>query len=703
MQRDATLSAAEMAGIGKVALMQEPVAAVMSVMRYRDTDGMFLVYDLGGGTFDIALAQSISRRVSLLEHGGIVMCGGRDFDRLIVEQIVSPWLIEQFSLPENFAEQKKYEKLLRLASWASEKAKIELSFRDEAIISLSDFEIGLQDESGNAIYIDIPIERDHLNTLIETTVLKTVEATREVIETASLTSDDIDRIVFIGGPTQYKPLRDLVCDNLRISADTQVDPMTAVAEGAATFAEAIDWSTEKRGRKISRGSLTVDGKLKIGLEYTSRTSDTKSRIMIRCESKILPGTQFQIDNLDTGWSSGRIELKDNFQIVVRLAKNGDNRFKIFVFDQSAGPVTIENSTVVITRTTATIDAIPASHSLGIEVKERFAGTATKLRYLVRKGDPLPQKGTEKFKATEALRANGPGILAFKLWEGEIDSPVTDNEMVGYLKITGMDFDSGVIEAGAELTCDYEVFDSGKMSISVTVPSVSGTFNPGHDFYSRQEGQRNFLNEGKIVHEDNERVLDRIEAFSNKVNDERLDDLREKLIETREMSLKEGDPESIKQAHENVLESKRILAKVRKDHLKEMRQVELDGITAFFQEYVNEYAKDTEITAFNNMRKTAKRGIDTNSSEFENYLEEMKEINWHILWREDWFVVDTFQRLSKEEDLVTDRTMFQELVGAGVDALQRDNIEELRKIVFQIYQIKLTHTSHEDIYLPVNII
>ena len=146
-----------------------------------------------------------------------------------------------------------------------------------------------------------------------------------------------------------------------------------------------------------------------------------------------------------------------------------------------------------------------------------------------------------------------------------------------------------------------------------------------------------------------------------------------------------------------------MGKVSKDHLKEMRQVELDGITAFFQEYVNEYAKDTEITAFNNMRKTAQRGIDTNSSEFENYLEEMKEINWHILWREDWFVVDTFQRLSKEEDLVTDRTMFQEIIGAGVDALQRDNIEELRKIVFQIYQIRLIHTSHEDIYLPVNII
>ncbi len=66
MQRDATLESAKMADIGKVALMQEPVAAVMSAMRARKFDGTFLIYDLGGGTFDIALAQSIAGRVSLI-------------------------------------------------------------------------------------------------------------------------------------------------------------------------------------------------------------------------------------------------------------------------------------------------------------------------------------------------------------------------------------------------------------------------------------------------------------------------------------------------------------------------------------------------------------------------------------------------------------------------------------------------------------
>jgi molecular chaperone DnaK len=79
MQKDATLAAAEMAGLGSVALMQEPVAAVMCVMKQRKGDGVFLVFDLGGGTLDIAIAESISGRVSLLAHGGVAMCGGTDF------------------------------------------------------------------------------------------------------------------------------------------------------------------------------------------------------------------------------------------------------------------------------------------------------------------------------------------------------------------------------------------------------------------------------------------------------------------------------------------------------------------------------------------------------------------------------------------------------------------------------------------------
>lgn len=157
MQKDATLTAAEAAGIGRVALMQEPVAAVMSVMRQRNRDGTFVVFDLGGGTLDIAVAQSLKGRVSLLAHGGIEMCGGRDIDRALMDAVVKPWLVEHFDLGEDFVVNPQFKTLVRMATWAAERAKIELSHREESVIALAEAEIGVRDLSGEEIYLDIPL------------------------------------------------------------------------------------------------------------------------------------------------------------------------------------------------------------------------------------------------------------------------------------------------------------------------------------------------------------------------------------------------------------------------------------------------------------------------------------------------------------------------------------------------------------------
>lgn len=699
MQRDATLSAAEMSGIGNVALMQEPVAAVMSVMKVRNSDGTFLIYDLGGGTFDIALAESISRRVSLLEHGGIVMCGGRDFDRIIVDNIVKPWLLENFDLPENFSSDPKYSILKRLATFASERAKIELSMKTDSLIFLNEDEIRIQDNSGKDIYLDIPITQNDFDPLIKTKIVDTINATREVIEAAHLTSNDIDRIVFIGGPTQYKPLRDMVSFELGISADTQVNPMTAVAEGAAIFAESIDWSSEKKNRKSSRGSVAASSKFNLSFDYTSRTSDIRSRIAVKCGGQILPGSTFQIDNMETGWSSGRIDLKDGTTLNVDLAKNGENRFKIFVFDPSGGPISIENNSIIITRTAATIDAIPASHSIGVATRNKGGGTS--LRYLVKKGDSLPKKGIEKFQALEALRPKGPGSLNFRLWEGEIENPVDDNQYVGDLSITGDDFDAGVIETGTELVCEYEVSDSGRVSLAVSVPSVGALKQ--HDFYSRGLAPIDYTNAGHIVLDESESLMVRADSISEKVDDKRLDIVRKKLQESQELAENENDPETAKLAMQNIDDAKKMLAKIRKEHLPSIRQLDLDGVMDFFQKNVRQHAKSSEATAFDNMARSAKRAIESTSSEFENIIDQMKIMNWQILWRQDWFIVDTFKRFAKEEYLFTDRVAFVQLVKVGSDAVKRDDMNKLREVISAMYGIRITIHTEQDLNLQTNIL
>ena len=540
MQKNATMQAADLAGIGRVALMQEPVAAVMSVMKARNADGIFVVYDLGGGTLDIALAENLGGRINLLAHGGIAMCGGRDFDRLLVDNVIKPWLFENFDLPEALSTKPNYKSLLRLAAWAAEQAKISLSAREEAIISLSETEARVRDQSNQEIYVDIAVARSTFDSLIEERVGESIEAAGETLAKAGLSPHDVERVVFIGGPTNYKPLRDMVSFELGIPASTEVNPMTAVAEGAALFAESIEWRSENRGRKSNRGRLASPGALDLTFNYTARTPETRAKIVVQVSGEVMPGAEFQVDSLDTGWMSGRLPLKDGAAVDVSLSKSRESAFKVFAFDSAGGLLALEQDKIVITRTAATVDAIPASHSIGIEVLEKLGGSPT-IEWLVRAGDQLPKKGTRIFKAGESLKAGSPGSLNFKLLEGESDEP-SDNRFIGLLKITGNDFDDGVISAGEDLQCDFEMLDSGNIVLEVSVASIGGTFHSGRNFYSRQEGQIDFSRESARVSEEGERTLKRLEEIDDVVDDLKLEQARRKLAASSQLDPDEPDTE-----------------------------------------------------------------------------------------------------------------------------------------------------------------
>ncbi len=506
---------------------------------------------IGGGTLDVAIAESIGGRVNLLAHGGIAMCGGRDFDRILFDNVVKPWLLDNFDLPEDLASNPQYKSLRTIATWAAEKAKIALSQSEESVISLAENELGVRDQAGEEIYLDIPISRGLYDDLIASKVDESIQATRESIEKAGLSSHDVERIVFVGGPAQYKNLRDKVAFQLGIAPSTDVNPMTAVAEGAAVFAESIDWASQSRGRKSSRGALSAGGTLDLSFNYIARTPEHKAKIVAKL-SRAPAGIEFQIDSLDTGWSSGRIALKDGASLELSLSKPGDNIFKVFVFDSNGASVALGEDKIVIARTAASIDAIPASHSIFVEARDRVGGRPIP-DYLIREGDQLPKKAKKTFKAEESLKAGSAGSIKFKLWEGEISNPINDNRFIGMFEIKGSDFDDGVIAAGADLICEYEVLDSGNIQLEVSVPSISGSFQSGRNFYSSQEGKIDYSNQAKNIQEQSEHTLERLEEMASKVDDPRLEQAREKLEQANTIESGEADPETAKQAMDNVQE------------------------------------------------------------------------------------------------------------------------------------------------------
>ena len=121
MQSEATLRAAGAAGLDRVVLLQEPIAAAMA--QANSDSGQFLVYDLGGGTFDLALVQSLSGSINIIGHEGINMLGGQDFDRILINSVIRPWLIDNFALPSDFQKHPKYNRLIGKALIAAERQK----------------------------------------------------------------------------------------------------------------------------------------------------------------------------------------------------------------------------------------------------------------------------------------------------------------------------------------------------------------------------------------------------------------------------------------------------------------------------------------------------------------------------------------------------------------------------------------------------
>ena len=195
------------------------------------------------------------------------------------------------------------------------------------MINLSEVEANTNDLNGDEIYLEIPLQRKTFDELIENQVNDTITAARETLSETGLTPNDLESIVWVGGPTHYKPLRDKVSFELGIKGDTlAVNPMTAVAEGASIFAESIDWRSKGGETKDTRGETLSSTDLGLTFVYTARTSEDKSKIAVRMTRESDPGAEFQIDSLDTGWTSGRLPLTDGTIADVRTDKTRRKHF-----------------------------------------------------------------------------------------------------------------------------------------------------------------------------------------------------------------------------------------------------------------------------------------------------------------------------------------------------------------------------------------
>jgi molecular chaperone DnaK len=700
IKKNATLEAAQMAGIRDVILLQEPIAAIIGIQEKNDhKDGYYVIYDIGGGTFDVTIAKKEYGKIRILSSGGIDMCGGRDIDVAIYDKIVKPWLEQNFKI--DFTKE-KYRTIKIRACKAIEDAKIELSFKESTKIVSLEEDMNICDEEGNDIFLDIDLNQTILNDILKHTIDVTVEETLKNIKEANLTVKDFTKIVFVGGPTMYPKLREEVSKRLEIPYENDVDPMTVVATGASIYAESIEWNAEQQEKKTNIDTIQMVEK--INFSYYSRVTTDTISIISKMEENLNIEYQLEITSKDTGWCSGRITVENEKMIEIPVQQEGKNSYELIIFDNNGNKVYTEEINVI--KTFVSIDAATATHAIGIEVKEAMDSNKTVIEYFVEKGEELPKTGQIKLKNVEPLKAGELKSFIFNLWEGEGKKDPYSNRYIGCLKITGTDFDYGFIEKFSDIICKYEVSDAGTVKLNIEIPSIHCIFGQDKNFYSRQEGKIGLEDIDNIV-DKGSNLLNKIEQIAQVVDNEEIQKARKKVVKSMEIKNNvEATEEDVQRAENEQIEAKEIIYKEenKKDNIRSIKQIYLKEEQEYYHESVERLCKEEEKKEIIKLMNVAQMSIDTmNYNDFDHIINELKNMFFNILfWREDSFAIGYFQEVLAMS-LYNDMNKAQILINKAKEKILEDKIEQLREICCELSNMRILNNFDYKETSNVNII
>ncbi len=227
--RQATKDAGQIAGLEVMRIINEPTAAALAYGLDREGDQVVLVYDLGGGTFDVSLVELVSGVVEVRASHGNTRLGGDDFDALLAEH-----LRQEFERQHKVDLRDNRKALARLTR-AAEKAKIELSSHPFAWVR----EEYLAEKGGKPLHLEVEVSRSEFEALIADLIGSTRTSIQQALTDAKMTIKDLDKVLLVGGSTYIPAVWNLVADATGLEPRQEIHPSEAVALGAGVQAAII--------------------------------------------------------------------------------------------------------------------------------------------------------------------------------------------------------------------------------------------------------------------------------------------------------------------------------------------------------------------------------------------------------------------------------------------------------------------------------
>lgn len=467
-ESEATRRAARMAGINFSPLLQEPIAAALAYGFQHEHENVFwLVYDMGGGTFDAAIIHVNDGIIQVVNHGGDNNLGGKLIDWAIVDQLFVPTLVRAFNLPEFRRGNDKWISAFAKLKMNAEKAKISLS-KDPSYEFSGEFIC--VDDSGEPAQLDVAVSRAQLESIIDPFLSRSVNICRKVLHEQRLRFGDISKIILVGGPTVTPYFRHVLPDSvagLGIPIDFSVDPLTVVAEGAALFAGA-----QKTQQKRAPSAV---GEFNLVLEYKPVGSDPEPLIGGRISGgrkQSFAGYIVRIVNSDSRppWDSGKLPLSDEgtFIVNIRAEVASQNTFHIQLYDPTGTRLPLSPSSFPYMVGLVITDP-PLPHSIGIAMADN------KVDWLFTKSVPLPAKArADHLTTTPIRRGDQNSSLKMPFVEGNNSDHADLNRKIGHLIIEPKNITRD-LPVGSSVEIRLEIDTSRLLKGTVYIPILDQEF------------------------------------------------------------------------------------------------------------------------------------------------------------------------------------------------------------------------------------
>jgi len=703
MQANATKEAGVQAGFREVFLLQEPIAASLAYFNNQkeEQNGYWLVYDLGGGTFDIALVEIKDGEMKVKDHEGNNFLGGADFDALIVERLIVPVIMAETKI-DDFYEQLitkygKQEKLYHKLLYVAEEVKKELSFKESSEIDFS-AEIGGKDYD-----FIFSVSVSDFNDLIAPKVEETLKMIRAIFDRNNLEAADIHEIILVGGSTFIPYVREHLKKETGIIINSSIDPTTAVAVGAAFYAANKYYEPENTSLNemdvdnlLSQVTTNIEENKKpeesfhLNLGYNKMSKESEEVLLVKANGDFENYT-YRITRNDGGFDTGVVPLKSKFTEFLPLLPNVSNTFRLRIFDADNSEIQSAMQEIVITQGQYSISGQPLPKDICIEVDDSENNT-TRLEVVFEKNSVLPLRKTLYRVISKTITKGSDESIIINILEGDRFARSISNLPIGSIEISGKQLTSDLIK-GSDIEIRISISDNRELSVQTYLVMTQQEFNSTFSISEKHVNVSRLKEQYADLEAEMRSTMRQFSSNENSVWVIQGENLLKELENYRSdlFKLKENDS----------TDKRYVIAEVISRISREFDNIggygRLESLQSDYirtKEYLEELLPSVDIekeSLHSKYRKIVENENhilrSRNPSILKRAIDLMNDLHWEALWNTNTFVVSRFYIYkSFRPESYTNYKAAQAIFAAGEKAVEGQRFLELRRLLVDLYSL-----------------